>query len=72
MHQRDSVTFGELVDGLDVLLADLAKGGRGRNGEFPLPAQEGAYIPDGLKLGNVSLEEDPINATAAERHMIPK
>jgi hypothetical protein len=66
------MTLGKLVDSLNVLITDLAKRGRRGNGEFPLPAQENAYVAHGLKLGDVSLEEDPINATAAERHMIPK
>ena len=72
VHQGDSVMSGKLVDGLYVLLADFAKCGRRGNWEFSLPAQEGAYVPDGLELGRISLEEDSIDATAAERHMIPE
>jgi hypothetical protein len=61
---------GKAIDGLGILLADLAKGRRGGNPEVSLPTEEAAYQPDGLQVGDVGLQEDanalvltePINA----------
>jgi hypothetical protein len=50
VHDGDLPFFGELVDGLDVALADLAKRGGGRNPEPALPAEEAADLAHRLKL----------------------
>src|SRR5882724_2258262 len=72
MHDRNAVKFGKLVDRLDVSIADPAERSRGGNGELPLPAQERAYVPHRLKLRYIRLQEDAVERTAAQRHVIPE
>jgi len=72
VHDRNMVSFRKPVDRLHVFIADSAKRGRGRNRELPLPAQERAYVPDGLKPGYVGLQENAIDGTAPEGHVIPE
>ena len=71
LHHGNLVPLGKLVDGLDVGLPDLPKGCRRGNLELPLPAEEDAHLSYRLKLGDVSLQEDSVNGTALERHVVP-
>jgi len=71
MHHRDLMPLGELVNGFDVGVADLAKSGRRGDSEFSLPAQEFAYVPHGLQLRHIGLQEDPVDTSAAECHAVP-
>ena len=64
--------FRILMDGFHVSIADLAKGGRRRNLEPSLPAQEDAHLSDRLKLWHVGLQEDSVDGTAMQRHVIPQ
>jgi len=45
-HHGNAVGFGELMDGLDISLANLAKACRRRDLELALPAEEGADLAD--------------------------
>jgi hypothetical protein len=48
MHEGNMVSLSKPIDRLDVFIADLAKGSRRRNPEFPLPAEERANFSRGL------------------------
>jgi len=48
------------VNGFHILIANLAKGSRGRNLELSLPAQKFTHIPNRLQFGYVGLQEDSI------------
>jgi hypothetical protein len=71
-HHRDAFRLGELMDGLDIRLPDLAEGGRGRDFELPLPTEEDADLPHRLELRHVSLKEDAVEGTTLERHPVSK
>ena len=70
VHHRNLVSLGQPVHGVDLSLADFAKRSRGRNPELSLPPQELAYIAYGLQLRDVCLQEDPIDASAFQGHMV--
>jgi hypothetical protein len=48
MHEGDMVSLSQPIDRLDLFIADVAKGSRRRNPEFPLPAEERANFSHGL------------------------
>lgn len=70
VHHRNLVLGSKLVNRLHVGIPDLAKRGRRRNPELPLPAQEDADLPHRLEFGHVRLQEDSVYRTALECHMI--
>jgi hypothetical protein len=72
MHHRNGVSLGELRDGFDIGLPDLAKSGRGRDLDLPLPAKKDADLPHRLQLRQVSLKENAIEGTTLECHPVPK
>jgi hypothetical protein len=56
----------ELVDGLDVGIADLPQRCRRWDPELSLPPQEFAYLPHSLQFGHVGLQEDPVDGSASQ------
>jgi hypothetical protein len=48
MHEGDMVSLSQPIDRLDIFIADVAKGSRRRNPEFPLPAEQRASFSHGL------------------------
>jgi hypothetical protein len=72
LHAGNLPLCGKAIDGLGILLADLAKGRRGGNPEVSLPTEEAAYQPDGLQVGNVGLQEDAIDGADFECDIVPE
>ena len=70
VHNRNVVPFSKLVDSLHIGFTDLPKRRRRGNLELPLPAQEDADLPHRLQLGYVRLQEDSVDGTALERHVV--
>jgi len=70
VHDRNALALGKFVDSLDVRLTDLAKRNRRRELKLPLPAQEDTHLSDRLKLGYIGLQEDSVDGTALERHVV--
>jgi len=71
-YDRNLGRLGEPIDRLDVFIADLAKGSGRRNRELPLPAQENADLSHRLEFGHIRLQEDAVNRTAPQCHVIPE
>ena len=70
VNHGNPLVLGKAVNRLHVGLADLAERRGGRDAESPLPAQERTDLPDRLELGDVRLQEDPIERPAGERDVI--
>jgi len=70
VDHRDAVDLGEPVHLTRVALANLPERRRGRDAEPPLPAQELAHPAHRLQPRHIRLQEDPVDRTARERHMI--
>src|SRR5262245_30828040 len=51
-YHGNTASFGELMDGLDISLSNLAEGRRGGNFEFPSPAKEDTHLADRLEFGH--------------------
>src|SRR6266481_5092004 len=70
VHDGNMLSLGKAVNLLHVFLPDLAKRSRGRNLVLPLPAQENADFTHGLQLRYVCLQEDAIDRSTPQRHVI--
>jgi hypothetical protein len=70
VHHGYLVPAGELMDGLDVGIANLTKPGRRWDSELSLPAQELANVPYGLQPRHVSLQENPVDTSTPQCHPI--
>src|SRR5260370_2872947 len=60
LHPGNVPLCRKAIDGLRILLADLAQCRRGWNTGVSLSTQDAAYQPDGLQVGDVVLAEDSI------------
>jgi len=69
LHRRDLVIDDEPVDLIDVAAADLAQHRRRRDRE-PAIQQEPDHLPLGHQPRDVPLQEQTIDRSDLERHMI--
>lgn len=67
---RDALGLGPALYRLYVTPADLSESGRRRDLVAPLPVEEDADQPDRLQLGHVGLQEDAVDRSHSQGHLV--